>query len=62
MRQELTKKYVFLLAGHAQCGKTSISEALLFKCGAVSRLGRVDEGTTISDYEEDEKERKSSIN
>jgi elongation factor G len=62
MREDLSKKRVFLLCGHAQSGKTSLSEALLFKCGASSRLGRVDEGTTVSDYEEDEKERKSSIN
>jgi len=56
------KKKVFLLAGHAQSGKTSISEAILFKCGAISRLGKVEEGNTVSDYEEDEKERKSSVN
>ena len=57
-----SKKRVFLLAGHAQSGKTSVSEAILFKCGAVSRLGKVEEGNTVSDYEEDEKERKSSVN
>jgi elongation factor G len=62
MREDLTKKRIFLLAGHAQSGKTSIAEAILFKCGATSRLGKIDEGTTVSDYEEDEKERKSSIN
>lgn len=62
MRDDLTKKRIFLLCGHAQSGKTSISEAILFKCGSSTRLGKVDEGTTISDYEEDEKQRKSSIN
>lgn len=62
MRDDLTKKRVFLLCGHAQSGKTSISESILFKCGATTRLGKVDEGTTISDYEDDEKQRKSSIN
>jgi elongation factor G len=62
MREDLTKKRIFLLSGHAQSGKTSISEAILFKCGASNRLGKVEEGTTISDYEEDEKQRKSSIN
>ncbi|MEI8349586.1 MAG: elongation factor G [Candidatus Omnitrophota bacterium] len=62
MREDLNKKKVFLLCGHAQSGKTSICETLLFKCGATSRLGKIDEGTTVSDYEEDEKERKSSIN
>lgn len=62
MREDLTKKRIFLFAGHAQSGKTSIAEAVLFKCGATSRLGKVDDGTTVSDYEEDERERKSSIN
>jgi len=62
MRDDLTKKRIFLLCGHAQSGKTSISESILFKCGATTRLGKVDEGTTISDYEDDEKQRKSSIN
>jgi len=62
MRADLTKKRIFLLCGHAQSGKTSLSEAILFKCKATTRLGKVEEGTTISDYEEDEKERKSSIN
>lgn len=62
MREDLTKKRIFLLCGHAQSGKTSLSEAILFKCGAVTRLGKIEEETTISDYEDDEKERKSSIN
>ncbi len=62
MQNDLAKKRVFLLAGHAQSGKTSLAEAILFRCAATNRLGKVDEGTTVSDYEEDEKERKSSIN
>ena len=62
MGVELTKKRTFLLCGHAQAGKTSFSESIVFKCGGITRFGRIEEGTTISDYEEDEKERKSSIN
>ncbi|MFH1767656.1 MAG: elongation factor G [Candidatus Omnitrophota bacterium] len=58
----LAKKWTFLLCGHAQCGKTTLGEAILFNSGATSRLGKVEEGTTTSDYEDDEKERKSSIN
>ena len=50
------------MCGHAQSGKTSLAEAIAYKSGAVSRLGKVDDATAISDYEEDEKERKSSIN
>ncbi|OQX87412.1 MAG: hypothetical protein B6D55_03435 [Candidatus Omnitrophica bacterium 4484_70.2] len=62
MREDLDKKKVFLLCGHAQSGKTSLAEAILFKSGATTRLGKTVEGTTVSDYEEDEKARKSSIN
>ncbi len=62
MKEDLMKKKTFLLCGHAQCGKTTLSEAILFKCKATTRLGKVEDGSTLSDYEEDEKERKSSIN
>ncbi len=62
MNSDLMKKKTFILCGHAQSGKTSLAESILFKCGATSRLGKVDNQTSISDYEDDEKERKSSIN
>jgi len=62
MSNDVTKKKTFLLCGHAQSGKTSLAEAILFKCGATSRLGSVANGTSISDYEDDEKDRQSSIN
>jgi len=62
MNSDLSKKRTFLICGHAQSGKTSLAEALLFKCKATTRLGSVDQGTSLSDYEEDEKDRKSSIN
>jgi len=55
------KRSVILL-GHAQSGKTSLSESLLFRSGATNRKGTVAEGNTISDYNWDEIERKSSIN
>jgi elongation factor G len=61
MRTDLEKKRVFLLCGHAASGKTSLCEQILFKCGAISRLGRVEDGNTVSDFDDDEKERKSSI-
>ncbi len=54
------RSVVFL--GHAQSGKTSLAESLLFKCKATSRKGTVLEGNTASDYSWDEIERKSSIN
>ncbi len=50
------------LAGHGGCGKTSLTEALLFNAGAIDRLGKVDDGTTTSDYDQDEVKRKISIN
>ena len=62
MGSDLMKKKTFLLCGHAQSGKTSLVESILFKCGATTRLGKVNDKTSTSDYEDDEKERKSSIN
>ncbi len=50
-----------VLLGHGGTGKTSLAEAALFSSGAVNRLGRVDDGTTASDYEPDEVKRKMSI-
>lgn len=50
------------LVSHSQAGKTSLVDALIFAAGANSRLGKVDDGTSISDYNEDERERKISIN
>jgi elongation factor G len=49
------------LIGHRGSGKTSLCEALLFEAGVVNRLGRVDDGSTVSDYEPDEQERSMSI-
>jgi elongation factor G len=49
------------LVGHRGSGKTSLHEALLYTAGAVSRLGRVTEGTTVSDADADEKARQMSI-
>src|SRR3989338_3447504 len=52
----------FILLGHAQSGKTTLAENILYFCKATSRKGAVSEGTTVSDYSPDEIERKSSIN
>jgi elongation factor G len=59
---DVKDKRSIILLGHAQSGKTSLAEALLFRCGAISRKGTTAEGNTISDYNWDEIERKSSIN
>jgi len=49
------------LVGHGGSGKTSLSEALLFAAGATTRLGRVDEGSSVMDFEPEEVKRKISI-
>ena len=49
------------LIGHRGCGKTSLHEAMLFEAGAVNRLGRVEDGSTVSDHEPDERSRGLSI-
>ena len=49
------------LVGHRGSGKTTLHEALLFQAGAVSRLGSVADGTTVSDSAPDEKARGMSI-
>lgn len=49
------------LVGHQGCGKTSLVEALLYNTGAVTRMGRVEEGNTLSDWDEDEKSRGISL-
>ncbi len=50
------------LVGHGGCGKTSLAEAILYCSGATSRLGKVDEGNSASDYDPDEIKRHISIN
>ncbi|MGH2953000.1 MAG: elongation factor G [Solirubrobacterales bacterium] len=49
------------LVGHRGSGKTSLAEAILFESGVVNRFGRVEDGTTVCDFEEDEQEREMSI-
>jgi elongation factor G len=49
------------LVGHSGSGKTALVEAMLFTSGATTRLGSVDDGNTLSDFEPEEIERKVSI-
>ena len=51
-----------VLMSHGGAGKTSIAEAILFNTKAITRLGKVEEGTATSDYDPDEVKRKISIN
>jgi len=50
------------LLSHAGAGKTSAAEAMLFTAKAINRLGKVDDGSSTSDYDPDEIKRKISIN
>jgi elongation factor G len=50
------------VVGHGGVGKTTLVEAMLFTAGAVTRLGRVDDGSTTTDFDPDEIKRKISIN
>jgi elongation factor G len=50
------------LVGHGGTGKTSLAEAMLYTAGAISRLGRVDDGTSTGDFDPEEVQRKISIN
>src|SRR5215218_4401539 len=49
------------LIGHRGSGKTSLHEALLFEAGVINRMGRVEDGSTVSDFEPDEQAREMSI-
>jgi elongation factor G len=49
------------LVGHQGAGKTSLVEAMLFSTGAITRMGSVEEGNTVTDFDEDERNRTLSI-
>jgi elongation factor G len=49
------------IIGHGAAGKTSLTSAILFDSGAVNRLARVEDGNTVTDWEDEEIERKISI-
>ena len=50
-----------VLAAHGGAGKTTLADAMYFKTGVVNRRGRVDDQTSVSDYEPEEQERGSSV-
>jgi elongation factor G len=50
----------FAIVGHASCGKTMLSEAMLACSGVIGRMGRITDGTTVSDYHPSEKQRQIS--
>ncbi len=50
-----------VLVGHSGAGKTSLTEALLFAAGAINRMGRVEDGNTVSDHDPEEVRRGISV-
>jgi elongation factor G len=50
-----------LLVGHAGAGKTTLLEAMLFTSGAITRMGTVEDGNTVSDHDPDEQRRQLSV-
>src|SRR3954467_3510369 len=49
------------LIGHSASGKTQLCSACLFDAGTVNRFGKVDEGTTVTDFDEEEVVRKHTL-
>ncbi len=60
-REEISKIRNIGIVAHGGAGKTTLTEAILFDAGATSRLGKVEDGTTITDFDEDEIKRKMSV-
>ena len=49
------------VVGHGGEGKTTLTEAMLFNCGAIERMGRVEDGNTTTDFDPEEVKRQISI-
>lgn len=50
------------LVGHSGSGKTTLTEAMLYNTGVIGRMGKVEDGNTVSDFSKEETKRKISIN
>ena len=60
---EITAKDIRNIAviGHSGEGKTTLCEAMLFNGGAIDRMGKIEDGTTVMDFDDAEKQRKMSV-
>lgn len=61
MQDALSKQRTYAIVGHGGTGKTSLGEMILFRAGVISRLGKIEEGTTCLDYEPEEIKRRGSV-
>ena len=59
--QDFSKLRNIAIIGHGSCGKTSLAEAMLYTAGKIKRLGKVDDGSSALDFEEEEIQRNISI-
>ncbi|MEF2232276.1 MAG: elongation factor G [Pseudodesulfovibrio sp.] len=57
---DLKNQRTYALVGHGGSGKTTVAEMLLFNTGVINRLGKVEEGSTVLDYEPEEIKRRGS--
>ena len=58
---EISRRRTFAIISHPDAGKTTLTEALVYFSGAAERMGRVEDGTTISDFDPEEAKRKASL-
>ncbi len=62
MSEEIKTMRNVAFAGHGGAGKTTLAEAMLFKAGVTKRLGKVEEGNTVMDFQPEETKKQQSIN
>jgi len=62
MPRDLRKLRNIAVIAHIDAGKTTVTERMLFYCGFTHRVGQVDKGTTITDYDPEEQQRGITIN
>ncbi len=62
MSEEIKTMRNVALAGHGGAGKTTLAEAMLFKAGVTNRLGKVEDGNTVMDFQPEEIKKQQSIN